>query len=203
MRPSTPLRKNKSDVSGRSSSFLLFRSMNSFPFSAVTVRIWPGASSYFNKIGKFLFVGFADRRVFVITVGLAGDDLPVAVPTEPSVGHVITRLQVLTEDGFGFISVVAQNRSVANDPADNVVDLDGARISGRERGDVGDEFGFIEGTALFVGESGIVCEIFFPRGLVSGNNRVVEFLRSPDELGFRDGQVGGTEEDREQQAEDS
>src|SRR5207302_11445309 len=78
-------------------------------------------------VGKFLFVGFADRRVFVITVGLAGDDLPVAVPTEPSVGHVITRLQVLTEDGFGFISVVAQNRSVANDPADDVVDLDRAR----------------------------------------------------------------------------
>src|SRR5207253_7620082 len=108
-----------------------------------------------------------------------------------------------TEDGFGFVVVVAQNGGVANYPADDVVDLDGARISGRERGDVGDEFGFIEGAALFVGESAIVREIFFPRGLVSGNNRVVEFLRPPDELLLRDGRVGGTEEDCEQKTEDS
>src|SRR5438067_56445 len=85
-------------------------------------------------VGKFRFIGFADRWVFVITVGLAGDDLPVAVPMEPGVGDVITRLQVLTEDGFGFVGVVAQNRGVANDPANDVVDLDGAGISGRERG---------------------------------------------------------------------
>ena len=58
-------------------------------------------------VGKFLVVGFADRWIFVITVGLAGDDLPFSIAPQPSVGDVITRLQVLTEDGFGFVGVVA------------------------------------------------------------------------------------------------
>src|SRR5438876_2563972 len=84
-----------------------------------------------NVVGKFLFVSFADRRVFIITVGLAGDDLPFAVAPQPGVGDVVTRLQVLTEDGFGFVGVVTQHRRVANDPADDVVDLAGAGISFR------------------------------------------------------------------------
>src|SRR5207253_7598416 len=96
-----------------------------------------------------------------------------------------------TEDGFGFVGVVTQNGRVANDPADDFVDLDGAGVSRRERGDVGDQFGLIESAAFLVGEGAIVSEIFFPRRLVSGNNRVVECWRSPDELSFRDWRVGG------------
>src|SRR5205807_2526123 len=82
-----------------------------------------------DKIVKFFSVGFADRRVFIIAVGLAGDDLPIAIAPQPGVGDVITRLQVLTEDGFGFVGVVSQNSRVANDPADDVFDLNGAGIS--------------------------------------------------------------------------
>ena len=135
--------------------------------------------------------GVRHGRVFVVTVGLAGDDLPITVAPEPGVGDVIMRLQILTEDGFGFVRVVTQNGRVANDPADDVLDLDGAGISRRQRGDVGDEFGFIERPPLFVGESAIVGEIFFPGRLVSGDDRVVKFLGAMDELGFRDRCVGG------------
>jgi len=39
--------------------------------------------------------------------------------------------------------------------------------------------------------------------LVSRNDRVVEFLSAPDELGFRDRRFGGTKEDRGQKTEDS
>ena len=39
--------------------------------------------------------------------------------------------------------------------------------------------------------------------LVSRNDRVVQFLGAPDELGFRDRRFGGTEEDRGQKTEDS
>jgi hypothetical protein len=60
-----------------------------------------------------------------------------------------------------------------------------------------------ESASFFVGESAIVGEIFFPRSLVSGNNRVVKLLGAPDEVGFRDRRLGGTKENCEQKTEDS
>src|SRR5205823_10062368 len=63
---------------------------------------------------------------------------------QPGVGDVITRRQILAEDGFGFVGFVAQNSGAADDPALDFVDFDGAGISGRHWRDVGNQFGFIE-----------------------------------------------------------
>ena len=124
-------------------------------------------------------------------MGLAGDDLPLVVAAQPGVGDVITRFHVLTEDGFGFVGAVTQNGGVANDPADDVVDLNRAGISRWQRSDVGHEFLFIERAPFLVGESAIVGEIFFSRRLVSRNNRVVEFLGAPDEFVLSNRRIGG------------
>src|SRR4029077_20833736 len=70
-----------------------------------------------DEVSKLLFVGFAHGRVFIITVGPAGDDLPFAVAPQPGIGGVITRGLLLTEDDFGFVQVVAQHGRVADDLA--------------------------------------------------------------------------------------
>src|ERR1700691_1966548 len=50
-------------------------------------------------------IGDARRGVFVIAQNLAGDDLPLAVARDPCVCFVITRGEVLAEDGFLFVFV--------------------------------------------------------------------------------------------------
>src|SRR5437870_11665686 len=100
---------------------------------------------------------------------LAGNDLPIAVALQPRVSDVITRFQVLAEDRLGLVSVVTQDGSVAVNPALGVLNLDGSRISGRQRGDVGDQVWFVEDAAFLVGEAAVVGDVLFPRRLVAWN----------------------------------
>ncbi len=93
---------------------------------------------------------------------LARDDLPIAVALQPGVSDVITRFQVLAEDRLRLVRVVTEYSRVANDPALGVYDFDGSRITGRQRGDVGYQFWFIEDAAFFVGKDAVVGEVFLP-----------------------------------------
>ncbi len=139
-------------------------------------------------------VGFSHRWVLVVTVRLAGDDLPSAVALQPGVGGVVTRVQLLTEDRFGFAEVVAQDSGIADDPALDVGNLNRAGIPSRHWGDVGDELGFIEGPAFFVGKDAIIREIFFPGHLISRRDRIAKLLGATDELVLGDRDIGGVSE---------
>ena len=144
-----------------------------------------------DEVAELFRIDFSYRWVFVITVCLAGDDLPFAVAPQPGVGDVITRRQILAEDGFGFVGVVAQNSGVTDDPALDLVDLDGAGISGRHRRDVGNQFGFIERAAFLVGEDAVVGKIFFPRSLITRHDGVVQLLRPTNEFVLGDRYISG------------
>src|SRR5262245_65189384 len=104
---------------------------------------------------------------------LAGDDLPVAVALKPRVSDVITRFQILAENGFGLVRVVTEYRGIPNDAALSVFDFNRSGISGRQRCDVGDQLRFIEKASFLVGEHAIVCEMFFPLRLIAGYTRIV------------------------------
>jgi len=116
---------------------------------------------------------------------LAGDDLPIAVALQPGVSDVITRFQVLAEDRLGLVSVVTEDGSVTDNPALGVLDLDGSRISGRQRRDVADQFWFVENAAFLVGEDAVVGEVLFPRRLVAWNDSVVKLLSPTDQFVLR------------------
>jgi len=111
---------------------------------------------------------------------LARDDLPIAVALQPGVGDVITRFQVLAEDRLRLVRIVSEYRRVANDPALGVYDFDCSRITGRQRGDVGYQFWFIEDAAFFVGKDAVVGEVFLPWCLITGNDGIVKLLRATD-----------------------
>src|SRR5439155_7037294 len=64
------------------------------------------------------------------------------------------------------------------------------RISRRQRGDVGNELGFIECAAFFVGEDAVIGEIFFPRRLVYRNDGGLKFLRATDQFVLGDRRIG-------------
>jgi hypothetical protein len=51
-------------------------------------------------------VGLSHRRVFVVTVCLAGNDLPITVALQPGVGNMITRRQILAEDNLSLVGIV-------------------------------------------------------------------------------------------------
>jgi len=106
-------------------------------------------------------------------MGLAGDDLPVAVALQPGVSDVITCFQVLSEDRFGLVSIATQYGGVADNPALGLLDLNRSGISCRQRGDVGDQFRFVENAPFLVGEDAVFGEVFFSRGLVTGDDGVV------------------------------
>ena len=125
---------------------------------------------------------------------LAGNDLPIAVALQPRVSDVITRFQVLAEDRLGLVSVVTQNGSVADNPALSVLDLDGSRISGRQRRDVGDQFWFVENAAFLVGEDAVVGEVLFPRRLVAWNDSVIKLLGPTDQFVLRNWNIGRVDE---------
>ena len=61
------------------------------------------------EIGKPFRIAFADCRIFVIPEGLRSDDLPDSIAPQPGVGLVVTGFEVLSENGFGFVSVVTQD----------------------------------------------------------------------------------------------
>src|SRR5206468_8362215 len=123
-------------------------------------------------------------------VRLAGDDLPIAVALQPAGGDVITRFQVLAEDRLGLVRVVTQDGSVTDNPALGILDLDGSRISGRQRRDVGDQFWLVENAAFLVGEDAVVGEVLFPRRLVAWNDGVVKLLGPTDQFVLRNWNIG-------------
>jgi hypothetical protein len=100
----------------------------------------------------------------------------------------------LTEDRLSFVSVVTQYGGVPNDPALSVLNFDCSGISGRQRRDVSDEFCFVENAAFFVSENAVLGEIFFPRRLISGHNRVVKLLSATDQLFLRNRNVRGADD---------
>src|SRR5262245_48480124 len=125
---------------------------------------------------------------------LTGDDLPITVALKPRVGDVITRFQILAEDCLGLVRIVTEYRGVPNDSALNVLNLNCSGISSRQWRDVGDQFRFVENATVLVGEDAVVGEIFFPRLLFAGHERVVKLLSAPDEFVLRNGNIGGTDD---------
>ena len=145
-------------------------------------------------VSKPFCIGLSQSRIFVVAMRLTGDDLPVAVALQPGVGDVITRFQVLAEDRLGLVSVVTEDGSVTDNPALDVLDLDGSRISGRQRRDVADQFWFVENVAFLVGEDAVVGEVLFPRRLVTWNDGVVKLLSPTDQFVLRNWNIGRVDE---------
>ncbi len=125
---------------------------------------------------------------------LAGDNLPIAAALQPGVGDVITRFQVLAEDRLRLVSVVTQDGSVTDNPALGVLDLDGSRISGRQRRNVADQFWFVENAAFLVGEDAVVGEVLSPRRLIAWNDGVVKLLSPTDQFVLRNWNIGRVDE---------
>lgn len=122
---------------------------------------------------------------------LAGDDLPIAVALQLGVSDVIPRFQILAEDRLGLVSVVTQYGGVADNSALGVLDLNRSGIPGRHRGDVGDQFRFVEKAAFLVGKDAVVGEIFFPRCLIAGSDGVVKLLGATDQFVLRNRSIRG------------
>src|SRR5262249_28878918 len=133
--------------------------------------------------------GFSDRRVFIVTMCLTGDDLPIAVALKPRVSDVIARFEILTEDCLALGRVITEHGSVPNDPAVNVMDLDRSGVSSRQRCEVGDQLWLSEKASFLVGKHAIVCEMFSPRGLVAGHQRIVQLLSASDQFVLCNGNV--------------
>ncbi len=92
---------------------------------------------------------------------------------------MITRVQFLPENRFGFLRVVAQHCRVRRDATLRLGHFDRARVALGQRLEVGDQFRFVEVAAFLVVKDAIVRIIFLPRRLVSRRHRIKEFLRSP------------------------
>src|SRR6476646_155155 len=107
---------------------------------------------------------------------LTGDDLPITVALKPGVSDVITRFQILPENRLGLVGVVTEYRRNPNDPALNVLDFDRSGISGWQWCDVGDQLRLVENASFLVGEDAVVGEMFFPRRLIAGHQRIVKLL---------------------------
>src|SRR5262249_25081112 len=135
------------------------------------------------------------RRIFIVTMCLAGDDLPIAVALKPGVSDVITRLEILSKDCLLFVEVVTEYGGVPNDSALSVLNLNRSGISGRQRGDIGDQLRFVENASFLVGEDAVVSEIFFPRRLVAGRDRIVKLLSATDQIVLRYGNICGADDD--------
>src|SRR5207249_7370856 len=133
-------------------------------------------------VSKLFRIGLSRGGIFVVAMCLAGDDLPIAVALEPGVSDVITRLQILAEDRLGLVGVVTEYGGVADNPTLDVLDLNRSGIPCRHRRDVGDQFWFVEKASLLVGEDAVLCEIFFPRRLIAGDDGVVKLLCAMDQF---------------------
>ena len=145
-------------------------------------------------VSKLFWIGLSNGWIFIIAMCLTGDDLPIAVALQLGVSDVITRFQVLAEDRLGLVGVVTEYGSVADNPALHVRDLNCSRIPGRQRGDVGDQFRFVENASFLVGEDAVISEIFFPRRLITGNDSVVKLLSVMDQLVLRNWNIRGAGE---------
>ena len=127
---------------------------------------------------------------------LIGDDLPIAVALKPRVSDMVTRFQILTEDRFCLVRVVTEYRSIPNNAALSVLDLNRSRASGWERCDVGDQLCFVEKASFVIGERAVVGEMFFPRRLIAGYQGIVQLLSPSDQFLLRDRNICGADDRR-------
>src|SRR5947208_1484561 len=120
---------------------------------------------------------------------LAGDDLPIPVASQPGIGNMITRAQILAKDCLSLVSVVTKNRHVIVNPTLYMLEFDRTGISGWQRRDIRNQLELIHGASFFIRENGIVGEILLPGSLVAGNYGVVQLLRSPNQFVLTNGCV--------------
>src|SRR5205823_3819707 len=92
---------------------------------------------------------------------------------------------------LGLVSIVTEYGSVADDPALRVRDVNGSRISGRQPGDVGDQFWLVENAAFLVSVDAVVGEVFFPRRLIPRTDGIVKLLSATDLFILRNGNIPG------------
>ena len=144
-----------------------------------------------DEVGKLFRIGFSYRRIFIVTMCLAGNDLPIAVALKPGVSDVITRFQILAEDCLGLVRIVTEYRCVPNDAAMSIFNSNRSRVTGREGGDVGDQLRFIEKASFLVSEHAVVGEMFLPRSLIAGYQGIVELLRASDQFFLGNRYVSG------------
>src|SRR4029077_9291446 len=125
---------------------------------------------------------------------LTGDDLPITVALKPGVSDVITRCQILTEDRLGFVSIVTEYRRTPNDPALSLLNLNRSGISGWQRCDVRDQLWFVENASFLIGKDAVVGEMFFPRRLIAGHQRIVKLLSASDQFVLCNGNICGADD---------
>ena len=122
-------------------------------------------------------------------MGLAGDDLPIPVASQPGIGNMITRAQILTKNCLSLVSVVTKNRHVIVNPTLYTLEFDRTGIPGWQRCDIRNQLGLIHGASFFIRENGIVGEILLPGSLVARNDGIVQLLRPPNQFVLGNGCV--------------
>src|SRR5205823_14787173 len=107
-------------------------------------------------------------------MGLAGDDLPIAVPPQPRIHNMITRAQFLAKDRLLLVSIVTKDGDVIVNPTLHLFDLDRTGISRWHRRDIRNELRLVHGPSLFVSKDGIFGEIFLRRSLLPTHDGVLQ-----------------------------
>jgi len=125
---------------------------------------------------------------------LTGDDLPITVALKPGVSDVITRFQVLAEDRLALVSIVTEYRGVPNDPALNVLDLIVPEYPVGSGVTSATSFGLSKTRPFSSAKDTVVGEIFFPRRLIAGHNRIVKLLSVSDQFVLRNGNICGADD---------
>ena len=122
-------------------------------------------------------------------MGLAGDDLPIAVPPQPGIGYMITGAHILVKDRLRLVSIVTKDGHVIVNPTLHLFDFDRTGIPRRHRRDIRNKLRLIHGASFFIRKNAIVGEILLPRNLIAGNHGVVQLLSSPDQFVLGNGCV--------------
>src|SRR5262249_35132242 len=91
-----------------------------------------------HKVAQLAGIDLTSRRIFVIAEHLARGDLPDVVASQPGISHMITCTETLSEDGFGFIDIITQDRSISVNQTLGFGDGNLPGIAVRERSDISD-----------------------------------------------------------------
>src|SRR5438477_11795537 len=102
------------------------------------------------KSGELHWISFPNGRIFIITMRLAGDDLPIPVASQPGIGNMITRSQLLAKDCLSLVSVVINNRHAIVNPTLYMLEFDRTGISGWQRRDIRNQLELIHVAAVFI-----------------------------------------------------
>src|SRR5438067_8705517 len=70
-----------------------------------------------------------------------------------------------------------------------MLELNHARVTSRQRSDIGNKFILIHRSPLLVRENAIIGKILLPWCLITGCNRIVQLLRSPHQFLLGDGRI--------------